>query len=373
MTRAAARLAFAFCVFACALAIAGCAAPGDPTARHTLVPAAITDLAAHQFGNVFSLSFTLPTRSTDRETLAEHPAIEIYRADIPPGATPVKQTAWRLAYSIPSAQVDQYLKGARFEFRDTLTAGDFARVAGSSAAYKIRSRAVRASASADSNIVTARIYPAPEAPRDVRVEVTEPALIVHWTAATAPAGTSSLTYHVYRGVPAPDETNAPQDISQTKLKSPLESQGFSSDTEYRDAHFQFGTPYVYTVRSVAQFGQDSVESLDSAPVFLTPRDIFPPATPTGLEIAVIPASPQTPAYAELSWGIGTEEDLAGYFVYRSDREDVPGMRINPEILASPAYRDISVQPGKRYYYRVSALDRAGNESPMSSPVAADIP
>jgi fibronectin type 3 domain-containing protein len=108
-------------------------------------------------------------------------------------------------------------------------------------------------------------------------------------------------------------------------------------------------------------------------VLITPRDIFPPATPTDLEVAVVPSSPQTPASAELSWGIGTEEDLAGYFVYRNDSEATPGVRVNPEILPSPAFRDISVEPGKRYYYRVSALDRSGNESPMSAAVVADIP
>jgi hypothetical protein len=373
MMRAAARLAFAFCVLACALGVAGCAAPGDPTARHPLVPAAVTDLSVRQFGSGFSLSFTLPARSTDHEMLAEHPAIEIYRADLPPGGIPLRQTAWRLAYAIPSAQIDQYLKGARLEFRDPLTADDFARVAGSSAAYKIRSRAVRAYASADSNVVTARIYRAPDSPRDVQIETTESALIAHWSAVPSPSGTAPLTYHVYRGVPEPGETNAPQNISQAKLKSPLELEGSSSETEYRDMHFQFGAPYIYTVRSVAQYGADSVESADSAPVLITPRDIFPPAAPTGLEVAVIPASPQTPAFAELSWGISTEEDLAGYFVYRSDRENNPGVRVNPEILASPAFRDISVEAGKRYYYRVSALDRAGNESPMSAAVVADIP
>jgi hypothetical protein len=205
------------------------------------------------------------------------------------------------------------------------------------------------------------------------VEVTEPTLIVHWAAVNPPAGTSSVTYRVYRGVAEPGETSISQDLSKTKLKSPLELEGSSSGTEFRDVHFEFGTPYVYSVRSVAQYGADSVESADSVPTLVTPRDIFPPATPTGLEIAVIPASPQVPAYVELSWAISTEEDLAGYFVYRSDREGAPGERVNAEILPSPAFRDISVQPGKRYYYRVSALDRAGNESPMSSAVVADVP
>jgi hypothetical protein len=373
MIRAAARLAFKSCVLASVLAIVGCAAPGEPTPRHPIVPVAVSDLSARQSGNSFALAFTLPTRSTDREALVEHPAIEIYRAELPPGGIPVKQTAWRLAYTIPPEQVDQYLKEEHFEFRDPLTAEDFSRVPGTSAAYKVRTRATRARASADSNIVTARIYPAPDSPREVHVEVTEPTLIVHWAAVNPPAGTSSVTYRVYRGVAEPGETSISQDLSKTKLKSPLELEGSSSGTEFRDVHFEFGTPYVYSVRSVAQYGADSVESADSVPTLVTPRDIFPPATPTGLEIAVIPASPQVPAYVELSWAISTEEDLAGYFVYRSDREGAPGERVNAEILPSPAFRDISVQPGKRYYYRVSALDRAGNESPMSSAVVADVP
>lgn len=366
-------MAFAFCALACALGIAGCAAPGDPTPRRPLVPLAVADLAVHQFGNAFQLSFSLPTRSTDREALAEHPAIEIYRADLPPGSIPAKQTVWRLAYAIPSAQVDQYLKGGHFEFRDPLTAEDFARVPGSSAAYKIRARAVRARASADSNIAVVKIYPAPDPPRDVQVETTESALVAQWTVVPSPAGAASLTYRIYRGVPEPGETEAPQNISQTKLKSPLELDGSSSDAEYHDLHFQFGTTYVYTVRAVAQYGGDSVESADSAPVLVTPRDIFPPATPLGVESAVIPASPQSRAFVELSWSIGTEEDLAGYFVYRSESEATPGARINPETLPSPAFRDVSVESGKRYYYRVSAVDRAGNESPMSFAAVADIP
>jgi hypothetical protein len=355
------------------LAIVGCAAPGEPTTRHPVVPVPVADLSAHQSGNAFSLAFTLPSRSTDHEALAEHPGIEIYRAELPPGGIPVKQTAWRLAYTIPPEQVDQYLKGQHFEFRDPLTSQDFARVAGSSAAYKVRARAVRARASADSNIVTARIYPAPEAPRDVHIEVTEPALIVHWDAATPPPGASSLTYRIYRGVAEPGEINISQDLSKAKFKSPLELEGSSLETEFPDVHFEFRTPYVYTVRAVAQYAADSVESSDSAPILVSPRDVFPPATPTGLEIAVIPASQQIPAYVELSWAINPEEDLAGYFVYRSDREGTPGERINAEILPSPTFRDISVKSGKRFYYRVSALDRAGNESPMSFSAAADVP
>jgi len=372
MIRAAALLALAFCLFACALA-AGCAAPGEPTARHPVVPVAVSDLAARQYGNAFALTFTLPARSMDREALAEHPTIEIYRAALPPGAAPDKRTAWRLAFTIPSEQVDPYLKAGRIEFHDPLTADDFARAAGSSIAYKVRARAAKARASEDSNVVMARIYPAPEAPRDVHVEVTESTLVVTWTEAALPPGASTRVYRVYRAEIESGQENPPQDLSKAKLNTLLELAGTSPSTEFRDSHFEFATPYVYTVRSVGQFGADLVESADSAPAMVTPRDVFPPAAPTSLEIAIVPATPEAPGYVELSWAISPEGDLAGYSVYRSEGEDSSGERVSTDILPSPTFRDISVVPGRRIYYRISALDRAGNESPKSSAVVADVP
>jgi hypothetical protein len=371
MTRPAAPFSLALGLLACAL-VAGCAAPGDPSPRHPVVPVAVTDLAARQYGNAIDLTFTLPARSVNREALAESPAIEIYRSVLPPGGAPDRKTSWRLAYTIPSEQVDSYRKGEQIEFRDPLTVDDFARAPGSSMAYKVRTRAAKARASEDSNVVTARIYAAPETPRDVRVDVTESALIVNWTEVAMPPGAVSGGYRVYRGEVEPGQENPP-DNSQVKLKTPLELAGPSTSTSFRDSHFEFGAAYLYTVRSVAQFGSDLVESADSAPAVITPRDVFPPAAPTGLEIAIAPATGQTPAYVELSWAISPEGDLAGYSVYRSDREDTPGERVNPEILPSPTFRDISVLPGRRYYYRVSAVDRAGNESPKSSAVQADVP
>ena len=372
MIRAAAPFALASCLLACAL-VAGCAAPGEPTARHPVVPVAVTDLGALQYGGAFALTFTMPARSMDREALTEHPTIEIYRTALPPGSAPDKKTAWRLAYTIPSEQVDAYLKAGHIEFHDPLTADDFARAAGSSVAYKVRTRVAKTRASADSNVVMARIYPPPEAPREIRVGVTESAVVVNWAEAPLPPGASSRGYRVYRAVIESGQENLSLNLSQAKLKTQLELAGASPATEFRDSHFEFGTPYLYTVRSVAQFGTDFVESADSAPAIVTPLDVFPPATPTSIEITIVPATQQAPAYVELSWAISPEGDLAGYSVYRSDAEDALGDRVSTEILPSPTFRDISVLPGRRYYYRVSALDRAGNESPKSSAVLADVP
>ena len=86
-------------------------------------------------------------------------------------------------------------------------------------AYKVRTRAAKARASEDSNIVMARIYPAPEAPRDVHVSVTESALVVNWTEAAVPPGASSRAYRVYRGEIESGQENPPQDISQGEAEN----------------------------------------------------------------------------------------------------------------------------------------------------------
>jgi hypothetical protein len=373
MSRAAALVAFVFFFMACALMV-GCAAPGDPSPRHPTVPAAINDLAARQSGSAVVLTFSLPRQSTDRESLAEAPTIEIYRAALPPGAAPDRKTPWRLVYSIPSERVDSYLNGDRVEFRDPLTPDDLARTAGSPLAYMVRTRAGKSRASDGSNFFTSRIYPPPGTPRDLHIFVTESAIALSWSEPlTAGAAPKTAGYRVYRAEIESGEETAPQDVSQVKLRQPLAMQGSAASPEFSDTHFEFGHTYLYTVRAVAQYGEDATESADSAPAVVTPQDAFPPATPVGLEAAIIPATPEAPARVELSWAISSEGDLAGYYVYRSERDGTPGERINPEVLPSPTFRDTSVVPGRRYVYRVSAVDRAGNESPLSATVQIEVP
>jgi len=75
---------------------------------------------------------------------------------------------------------------------------------------------------------------------------------------------------------------------------------------------------------------------------------------------------------DLSWSINTEQDLAGYRVYRSEREGERGSLVTQDLLLSPAYRDTSVASGHRYWYSVTAVDLSGNESAPAPQVAADV-
>jgi hypothetical protein len=373
MSRAAsAPLACLPCLLALAL-LGGCAAPGDPTARHPVVPVEVKDLAARQSGPAVELSFTLPRESADREPLAEPPSIEIYRAALAPGTAPDRKTRWRLAYTIPQERVDTYAKGDRVEFRDPLTPEDLSRPAGAPLGYMVRTQASRQGASGDSNYITVRIYPAPQGPSGEQASVTENAIVLSWMDVAFPSDATPSGYRVYRAEVEPQQQGSAQNQPTPNLKSPLELLGTVSSHEYRDTQFEFGKTYLYTVRAVAQFGQDLVESADGPPAIVTPRDTFPPAAPVSLVAAVLPATPEAPAYVELSWSISQEGDLAGYRVYRGERDDTPGERMNTELLLSPTFRDISVMAGRGYFYRVSAVDRAGNESPLSSAVRAEVP
>jgi len=98
-----------------------------------------------------------------------------------------------------------------------------------------------------------------------------------------------------------------------------------------------------------------------------------PATPTELVATMLENSGTPPAVeVDLSWSISTESDLAGYRIYRSERENEKGELLTQDLLLSPAYRDTSVQSGHRYWYSVTAVDRSSNESAPTPQVAADV-
>ena len=129
----------------------GCAAPGEPTARHPIVPQAVKDLSARQQGNGAVLTFTLPSESTDKKPLAGAPAVEIYRSAPAPSSAAASKPAMRLVDTIPADLVDSYEKDGRIEFRDELDPAELARQPGQQVTYMVRTRVSGERASADSN------------------------------------------------------------------------------------------------------------------------------------------------------------------------------------------------------------------------------
>ena len=79
-----------------------------------------------------------------------------------------------------------------------------------------------------------------------------------------------------------------------------------------------------------------------------------PSAPSGLQALA------DDGFVSLSWSQNSELDLAAYKVYKSTNQDGP-FTVLVERLSALEYRDRNLEPEKIYYYRVSALDTAGNE------------
>ncbi len=360
-------------------ALAGCASPDDPTLRRPIIPQPVQDLAARQQGNAAVLSFTLPAQSTRREPLAEPPAIEIYRGVIEPGGRPPERTETELVYTIPGELANSYQEDGRIVYRDVIEPGELASAPGTGAGriYAVRTRAERNRASAESNRVVVRTYAPPEPVGEVNVVINRaaPSVSLMW----APAGVTMLN-RVYRAEIAPESAAAAaQDASQASLRTQLAMIGEVTSSpgtgtlQMGDANVEFGRAYLYIVRRVAQFGPDTVESADSKPAVVTVAEVVLPAVPQGVEAVVVPASAQAAASVSLSWAISAEAGVAGYAVYRSEQPETPGTRLNEGLLGAPTYRDLSVVPGRGYFYRVTAVDGAGQESAPSAATEAQIP
>jgi fibronectin type 3 domain-containing protein len=192
------------------------------------------------------------------------------------------------------------------------------------------------------------------------------------TSAGEPASTIT-GYRIYRSeIHPPAPSGCPQDLSPGKRELHATLLATTETNSYRDTSVVFDHTYVYTVRSVVQVEGNEVESSDSQPVTITPRDTFPPASPQGVVAALLPGTAPGTVLVDLSWSINLETDLAGYRVYRSEQEGTKGQLITPDLLPTPAVRDTSVVPGHRYWYTVTAVDRAGNESAPGAPVVVDV-
>ncbi|HEX3102951.1 MAG TPA: fibronectin type III domain-containing protein, partial [Terriglobales bacterium] len=143
---------------------------------------------------------------------------------------------------------------------------------------------------------------------------------------------------------------------------------------FLDSGFEWEKTYDYRVTVVTVVnrpgGPEQVEGDDSSPIRVVAHDVFPPATPTGLQ-AVFSGPGQKP-FIDLIWAENSENDLAGYNIYRRDAGGEP-LKVNTDLVKTPAFRDSNVVPGHEYFYSVSAVDAHGNESPRSEEATESVP
>ena len=317
-------------------------------------------LSGAQQGNEVILSWPAPQRNAPDSSVQSIRRIDVYRLAEKPGA-PLALTEEEFsdrATLVGSVTYEQIQTAG-----DTLTYRDVLELAGQPTRLRYALRYVNASGqrAAFSNFLSiepaARIAQAPTL--STTPVIAEDAIKLTWQPPTANIDGSTpvnlLGYNVYRT----DESQT--DVSQQAINSaPI------SGTEYADKSFQFGNNYRYLVRAVSLgTGGAEVESLNSNAISVSPKDLFPPAAPERPSVA----APE-PASARLAifFAANKESDIAGYNIYRSTDPELPKQnwtKLNQALLTRTTYQDERVEPGKTYYYYVTAVDKTGNVSPPS--------
>jgi len=159
-------------------------------------------------------------------------------------------------------------------------------------------------------------------------------------------------FNVYRA----DAEGAPRRINPVPVAGAV----------FADRNAVFGQTARYFVRTAGAAAEPFLESEDSETVEVTPKDIFPPAVPSGLSTA------KGPDFISLVWDPVADPDAAGYHVWRREKGKAEFSRLTASPVPESTYTDKSVEKNVTYEYAITSVDTSGNESPKSAIVEETI-
>jgi hypothetical protein len=399
----------------------GCASPGPPQPPSLKLPEVVSGLTASRVGDEVRLRWTTPSRTTDKLLIAGPIEAEICRETLAAVAPTTAAKAGQNASlgSAPSARksavtapcspvvLRERVTPGVSEALDTLPAELTAQPA-QLLAYRVQLRNAAGRTAGATPAVFASSGPAPHAVEELRGRATKAGVVLEWRPEAG--GTEAVELDRIILQPPTATTAATSSATTTKAdsgaahkgglpgaaKEPLESR-FRAGTAGPSAVDAGGTvdrtaqidhSYRYTaerVRSVELGGlRLEVRSVASAEIPVEMKDVFPPEAPLGLVAvpgfagaAEVQVGEQAQRAAiDLSWEPNLEPRVAGYRVYRRDLDGEATAiwrRLNSEPVTMAAYRDLSVVAGRRYAYRVTAVDATGNESARSDEVVETAP
>jgi hypothetical protein len=356
---------FAFLLLPFALTFSACGKRRPPLPPVEGVPQRTELLSGAQRGNQVILSWPAPARNASDESVQSIRRIDIYRLAEPVDAPlPLTEEEFGSRSTLIGSVTYETIQtsGATLNYIDELTLSEPVRLR-----YALRYVNAAGQRASFSNFLlvepAARVSQPPALGE--QPSVSESAINVRWQAPTANVDGSTppnlLGYNIYR------TTRSQNEPGQT----PLNGDRPLTTTQYADQSFNFGEEYVYVVRAVSLgTGGQPVESLNSNAVTVAPRDIFPPAPPSGL------SSGPAPGRISIFFAANPERDVAGYNIYRSTDPDAPRQswtKLNRDLLERTTFQDDTVQSGVKYYYYLTAVDAAGNVSQPSEIVSETAP
>lgn len=393
-------LAKLFLAIVALLLIEGCASIGPPTAPSLELPKPPADLKAARKGDKVTLTWTIPKRTMDRQSVrylgktqvcrnvgAEHaapdhaapeqaaPEGESPGEPSPASVRPIKECGTVVgSVAAPADFLNASKTGKRLvtTYVDTLpSATEYAHPAGF-ATYSVSVMNEAGRSAGLSNLAKVPLVPTVAAFEGFTGQAEARGVILSWQCPAKPETTVGVQYlfRIYRRT-ADSAVNAK--IAEVEATDCVGAERDPATHSFLDSTIEWEETYFYhgTVVSEIQAGgkQVEVEGDDTPEVKVFANNVFPPAVPTGLQ-AVYSGPGQQP-FIDLIWAPVADADLAGYNVYRRDEGALE--KINSELVKTPAYRDSAIAAGKTYFYSVTAVDRQGNESPKSEETSERVP
>ncbi len=349
-----------------------CGSPGVPLPPSLQLPAVVADLKAVRKGNHVSLTWSVPTRNSDQTKIRHWGRTQVCRSlmepvnpkqcDLPAGTVAPPASPGGLASS--SAQPSRLESG----FVDDLQPSQLSENGAAGIFYAVSVLNERGRSAGLSNQVRVPAAPVLAPPDGLKVAASSAGIVLNWNPVPQPKPISDLT-HIYRAYRR--EVGGANEGVAGEL--PVDAQ----EPRLLDHSFEWEKSYDYRVTVVTQIWKDGklrdqVEGDDTPPIRVLAHDIFPPAVPSGLQAVYSSARQQFSI--DLIWSPDSDPDLAGYNVYRREA-DKPGgwLKITPQLIATPAYRDSNVSPRSSYLYSVTAVDVRQNESAKSEAAAEETP
>jgi chitodextrinase len=127
---------------------------------------------------------------------------------------------------------------------------------------------------------------------------------------------------------------------------------------YNDSGLTADQSYQYRVSAVDEAGNESALSSSLLVNTLAAPDTSAPTTPGNLRSTTVSSD-----QIDLMWNVASDNvGVTGYRLYRN------GSSTAFATTTTPGYSDTGLTADQSYQYRVSAVDEAGNESPLSSTI-----
>jgi hypothetical protein len=370
-------------VLALAALLAGCASVQAPLPPSLELPKPPKDLRAMRKGDHIYLFWSVPTQTMDRQTVRHPGPTRICRgleALLSTCGTPVGNVP-------PVANVPEKKSTANTKvqahFVDTLPRELEQQNPTSMATYAVEPLNLHARSAGLSNQVHVPLAPTLPPPPNFRAQATADGVLLSWDCEQSQNPVPNLRYaeRIYRRMPDSGADIALADVECTAGRFEDRTIEWQKTYEYRitsvtDMILPPGngpcprTPSQEGAAANSECVIATVEGDDSPPQKVFTNDVYPPAVPTGLQAAF--SGPGQAPFIDLVWAPNSDADLAGYNVYRHEPSG-PVVKINTELVKTPAFRDANVLPGKTYLYAVSAVDARGNESARSEEASESVP